>query len=651
MININNDFKTIMRQPIKQLSARIIYAEGEMTSEDNLIDFKLTTTSELLKTAMRKLDLKYLGGVDLLSKEVDVILTVTAEVEGVTKTASCNYGLFKITEITYDKEKETTSVIGYDKMINSMKAYTPLDIIYPITIHDYITALSTRIGLVWDTTTLINGDKEIAQELWENIDGITYRDILTQLAQVTASTCIIHDNKLLFKYSTDTTDVLTYENLKSFKVEEMYGVVNSVVLSRTPQEDNIYQNDEVSIIANGLTEIKIENNEIMDKDREEFLPALFTKLNGYSYYPVNVNTEGLGYYEVGDIINITDDNNTTYNTTIFNSTITINGGIKENLTAVAVNKTQTQYQYASTINKRIKNTEIIVNKQEGYIENLVTDVYHEDGYIKENFTKVYQDIDNIINNVQTTSGDNIIQNSVLFAWNDADNTPLSWSISETGTIERASSVEAQNNGSISGQIFTLQNETLQQQIPVVVNDETEYTFSALVYKSVFGTGYIKIYNDLEEYIVNINLNEAYTFDFIEIKNLKPKQNYYIVEIYGSAEGCTFTDVMLNIGAYKSSWTQANGEINNTQVNININGVLVKSSRYEGDYTIMSPLEFAGYSNVNGTLTKIFSLNKDTTNVTKLDADKEIYMSPIKIVPLRSDTRSGWAFVKSIKEDN
>lgn len=89
--------------------------------------------------------------------------------------------------------------------------------------------------------------------------------------------------------------------------------------------------------------------------------------------------------------------------------ITIDGGIKEILKTVADTKTQTQYQYATTIAKRVKNTEIRVDKQGQNINQLVTDMYEEDGVVHENFTKVYQDIDNIINSVQNSGGANLIK--------------------------------------------------------------------------------------------------------------------------------------------------------------------------------------------------------------------------------------------------
>ena len=125
------------------------------------------------------------------------------------------------------------------------------------------------------------------------------------------------------------------------------------------------------------------------------------------------------------------------------------------------------------------------------------------------------------------------------------------------------------------------------------------------------------------------------------------ERYYIIEFYGSTDSnVIFTDNMLAIGEQKSQWTQANGEVMNTQVNINLDGITVKSSVYLGDYTVISPLEFAGYSIINGSPTRVFSLNKDVTEVKKLLASDEITMPPIKIVPITEGDLLGWAFVPS-----
>lgn len=652
MIAISNDFKTAMKQPVKELDAYIkLDEDNKITSADDLISFKISCDTGMCKTAMRKLEGKYLGEHNLLGQWVHVGFGVKLP-NGTFE--YLDYGSFLITEITTTKDTGVTQIIGYDKMINSMTKYSKLNIEYPITLYEYTQILCSRCGLILGNETFTHADWLINQELWENINGITYRDILVQIAQVTASTCIIsNDDKVYFKSIYNTEETLTYDNMKKLKLEPIYGEINSVVLSRTPQEDNIYMRDEESIQANGLTEYKIENNEIIDKDRDNAMTPIYNALHGISYYPFETTTEGLGWYEIADNFDIINDTGDTFNTTLFNFSITIDGGIKEILKTVAETKTQTQYQYATTIAKRVKNTEIIVNKQKQYIEELVTDMYEEDGVVHENFTKVYQDINNIINSVQNSGGSNLIKNSVMFAYDD-NNIPNNWEVEGDGNLIISSSPEALASGGASGHVFTLLNKKVTQRVYVKVDsndipakEKTYYTFSTKIKKDVTGTCYVKLYNSTEEHIIQLNEGEDSFYGEYEIKALLPKDNYYDIEFYGSADSnATFTDNMLAVGEYKTQWTQASGEIMNTQVNINLDGVLVKSSIYLGDYTVMSPLEFAGYSNINGTITKVFSLNKDTTLVKKLEAEDEVKMVPIKIVPITAGDLQGWAFVPS-----
>lgn len=802
MINVSNAFKEAMKQPVKELDAYLKVSDTEqIKSEDDLIQFKISCDSGMCKTAMRKLEAKFLGEHNLVGKLIHAGFGVKLPNNTF---EYLDYGTFLITEITTSKDTGITEIVGYDLMINAMKGYIPLAIEYPIDLYEYTKLLCTSCGLELANTTFTHAEWQITQELWENINGITYRDILVQIAQVTASTCIIgNDDKVYFKYLTEASEQLTYDNMKKLKLEPVYGEINSVVLSRTPQEDNIYEQDSESIEEYGLTEFRIENNEIIDKNRDEAMLPIYNVLHGISYYPFEANTEGHGWHEIADSFDIVNDVGDVFNTSLFNFSITIDGGIKEVLKTVADTKTQTQYQYATTIAKRVKNTEIIVNKQEQYIENLVTDMYEENGIVHENFTNIYQDINNVITSVQNSGGNNLIKNSVMYAnsvnnvsqggykvtsdssWTytfvlnedgyyesnnnnqglnntfamcklefempvdngtleldcinyaessfdygilsaidttllanntadtsnvyisfkgsssadiqkvtytgiakgshyiyikyrkdsstDSNNDSLKfkvtslpivtyneiiasdWDISGNGTIKIQSSAEALNNGSASGHEIILNDKKIVQRVNVKMdndeipeNEKTYYTFSVKIKKDILGSCYVKIYNSIEEpYIIQLNSGESSYYGDYEIRALLPKENYYDIELYGSnGSNATFTDLMFSVGNYRTQWEQASGEIMNTQVNINSNGVLVKSSVFLGDYTIMSPLEFAGYSNLNGTITKVFSLNKDVTLVKKLEAEDELKMVPIKIVPITSGELQGWAFVQS-----
>lgn len=286
---------------------------------------------------------------------------------------------------------------------------------------------------------------------------------------------------------------------------------------------------------------------------------------------------------------------------------------------------------------------------EGYAQLLQT-VSEMGVTVDKNYTELNQTIDEFKYSVQNAGGSNLIKNSVMFAY-DENNNPISWETELDGNLLINSSAEALTSGSLSGHVFTLNNKIVRQKIEVKISSDdqepTYYTFSTKIKKDVTGNCYVKIYNSNEEYLIELLEGQDSFYSDYEIKGLLPKDTYYIIEFYGSDNSnATFTDNMFSVGEYRSQWSQANGEIMNTQVNINENGVLVKSSIYQGDYTVMSPLEFAGYSKINGVITKVFSLNKDTTLVKKMESEDEIKMIPIKIVPITSGELQGWAFVPS-----
>lgn len=498
-------------------------------------------------------------------------------------------------------------------------------------------------------------DWPVERELWENIDGITYRDIFAQIAQATASTCIIGaDDKVYFKPITGTGEQLTYDNLFKLKLEDQYGEINSVVLSRDPVEgEDVLLKDDASIEANGLTEFKISNNEIVDKNREGAIEPIYNALKGTKYYPFEATTEGLGWYEIGDAFDIISDTGDVFPTVLFNINITVDGSLKETLKTVAETKTQTQYQYATTISKRIKNTEILVNKQDGKIQSLVSDMYDEEGVVNQKYTQITQDIEKIVASVQNSGGGNLLKDSVMFAYaninqqSEEQKRQSPWTVSESGTITAQEDTESISAGGVSGHSFTLANKSATQRVSVKIStaeDKSHYTFSTKIKKDSAGSCGVRIYNTKEEYTIPVVEGESAFYKEYSL-TLEPQENYYYVEFYCDDEGnATFTDNMLAVGESKSQWTQANGEVMNTQVNISLEGVRV--NRGGGDYTIMSPSEFAGYSENK----RVFSLNKDVTEVTKLNAIDEVNMSPIKIVPITTGDLQGWAFVPSTRKE-
>lgn len=364
MIAVSNDFKKAMKQPVKEIDGYLLLEDGKQIKNDgDLISFKISVESSLCKTAMKKLEANLLGDYNLVGKWVKAFYGVKMNGEFVYIDA----GSFFIKEQSKKEDKDTIHITGYDKMLNTMIYYTPLEVAYPAKLIAFAKAIAEKCNLELKNTTFTNENLTIDIDLYENINGITYRDILSEIAEATATICLISEDKLYFKKIYDAKETLTYDNLFTFKVNPKFGPVNSVILSREPQEDNIFLKDEESLKTNALCEVKIKNNQIVDRKRVEAITPLFNALKGLNYFPFEARTEGLGWYEIGDKLDVIHQNGDVIPVIIFEWSLSIDGGIKETFKAKIPDKTNTKYKYASSVEKRVNNTELIVDKQAGKI--------------------------------------------------------------------------------------------------------------------------------------------------------------------------------------------------------------------------------------------------------------------------------------------
>jgi hypothetical protein len=648
-ISVSDAFKQAMKSPVKLLRASIVTDESSpqtITSADNLVSFTVEANGYLFGAAISAITIKLIGtNYNLVGVGLNVQFEVQTDPTNDLWDA-LNYGRFRIYEQTVDLEKGMTTLKGFDFMGTiAQSPYIAGDITFPCTVADLAQQIAARfaISISTDMTTLPNYDYTITEDLYALINGVTYRDILAEIAGATATMAIINggDGTLDFIPAQMTpSETWTYDNLRKIKFEPKYGVVNAVVLSRTPQEDNIAVKDEVSISENGMTDIKLANNEILDDDRQLLAQPILDAVNGFFFYPFEASTEGHGWHECGDRIAVTDGTNT-WEVIVTDVKVEIGQGIKETIKGVAPTRQQTDYARAGGIMKTIYNTEIKVDKQAQQIESVVSRQDEFEGETQDNFTQVIQNITNVITSVQNSGGANLIRNSVGYFLNDS-RLPLVWNTNLSGgALTIAASSEAINYGSLSGNIMTLAGASIAQRITVVPDNGTEdsprYSFSVRVKKGAVGTGQITLSDGIETYTLSFAAGDDSYYDQFSITNILPKNNYLNLTVSGSSDSdFTVTDMMLAVGEFVTQWTQANGEFANTQVNIDINGVTVASSTVQGSRTLQSPFQFGGYQ--NGNLT--YSLDASAVKSDKALLTSGIEMPPLKIVAMDS----GWAWV-------
>lgn len=398
--------------------------------------------------------------------------------------------------------------------------------------------------------------------------------------------------------------------------------------------------------ANGSETIKITNNEILDDDRQELITPLFNSLvkpKNLKMSEIEISTEGHGIYEVGDVIKC-EVGGQNYNLFINEIKLDITGGLKETLVCHVPKFTETNFLTAGGIVKTLYNTEIKTDKQQQEITAIVSKQEATDKDNQTQFTQLHQDIHNITQTVQTIGGGNLIKNSVGYGKDDSGKISEWTYDKDHTTITSSVSQNSVALGALSGYQLNLSNGDKMSQ-RIAVSSWQPHTISFKAFKKSTGGGVITIKNDLGSKEILLKEQEELNWDE-QVLTFTPTMSWIDVEIKANANSLiSITDLMLAGGDSKQPWRQASGEIYNTQVSVDARGMQVRSSVYDGDYVEITPIEFVGYSSVSGKKKRVFSLNRDITEVEKLNARTQIQMPPMKIVPIDTDDNySGWAFV-------
>lgn len=365
-------FKNQLSNMGRQIDSIITY--GNTTLHDELYGVSVHYEGDILKSVMKQLDIE-----SSVSIPTGTLLNYQLGVKVGNAYEYLNYGNYIVYNVEKIEDANTYKIICYDKLLYAMHEYEALGVTYPITVRNYINALCTKIGLEFKdiNTQFANYNKEIQKELYLDTNGnslgYTYRDVLDELAQVTASIICIDTStdKLQIKYPTQTNDTINEDFLKDVNVKfgEKYGAINTIVLSRSAGADNIYYPE---TLPENIKAIKISDNQIMNwNDRDTYLPAIYNKLNGLEYYINDFSSIGVLYYELGDFYNITVGE-TTYKCLMLNDEINVTQGIEEIIHSNMPEEAETDYSKADKTDRRINQTYLIVDKQNQQINAVIT---------------------------------------------------------------------------------------------------------------------------------------------------------------------------------------------------------------------------------------------------------------------------------------
>lgn len=371
---------------------------ADITPED-INEIRYYFDGALYRSVMRCLEVKLKGDWTAKAKKgllLDSLKIKATHPEG--DSVTIGYGGFYIAEAPeYDAAQNLTSVIAYDELYQSMQPYTASLWQSGITVKNYLIAILNKLDINYDANSLslmANADKKITSEKFLDIENdsteaaYTYRDILDEIAKASGVTFVFKNSlggdpfKLYAIKPTESGYVIDESNLRSVTIGAKYGPVMGVVLSREPQEDNVFY---PSNLTDSQTAVKISNVEIMedsgnDAYRETFIQGIYNNVKNTEYYLYELDSFGIGFLNFGDIFTlkvcerkngeIGDEKE--YKTIFMRTDMTVSQGVKEKSKLEAPQATSTDYSAAeSASDKLLKKTMIKVDKQEQRITALV----------------------------------------------------------------------------------------------------------------------------------------------------------------------------------------------------------------------------------------------------------------------------------------
>ena len=421
MKKISNDFINLSRK-VKTQDLKLSIKEGETeVQEVHLMPvniFNAITISELrgrkqviakeliysfegqlFKTIMQQIEITVKNAREIKGKNVDFQygILVNKDFEYL------NMGEYYIKDVEDDKNKEELVVTGYDKMLNFMIPFkqSELKLTYPCKMKQLVNRMGEVCGVKLYSTDFYNSDLIVDEDFF-TIQELTYRDVLEKIAQATLTTIFIKENKLYLCKIGDSVQTLDTSFLSNLVVGEKFGPVNALILGRGSVEDNIEALDQESINANGRCEIRFDENEFVDSNREQVIDGMLQQINGLEYYSIEASNLGVLWLDPCDVIIAKDREESEYKTIYLKAKVTINTGIKGEMGADIPESTTTEYKVTTKEEKKTLKVERLAKKNEGFIQ----DIIEENKETSSKLSKHEQTIDGIteqISNIQQFS--------------------------------------------------------------------------------------------------------------------------------------------------------------------------------------------------------------------------------------------------------
>jgi hypothetical protein len=401
--------------------------------------------------------------------------------------------------------------------------------------------------------------------------------------------------------------------------------------------------DNFNTLPADRVEIKFDNNLIVDSDRSTwitqiaygytYLMVMYDGLLGLNYYSFEAKTTGYGYLEVGDRIKVYDTDGRGFEVVVLDWEMNVGSGLQEIIKSDLPVQNITDYTTTGFIGKTIRNTEIKVDKQEGditlissQVSGLVTSAATltiDTNEIRALVETANDDINTLQSDVadlELTSdalelsvsqigGTNLLKNAVglkgdIKEWQIFDENGDLVDARNTGTIDTGTDTGAYTE---SKSAIILTDQYIERTVPTIVGQVYTCFFR---YKSNANTDLT-----LTGVIGVINLPTSASWITFKYQFTATSINTTMRIESASTETITVSDIVLKKGDV-NGWIQAPNEVYGTDFRFDKDGFsIAKTDSYFK--SLLTNEYYAVYDTSSGSDKVIMYVSKDSGKITNL----------------------------------
>lgn len=409
--NIENSTKEAYEESTTQID-KIIVDNQEYFIEVELLDDCYNEGNIFGTTICKEIDFEIDNSIELENKEVEYFtgIYVNNEIKWI------KIGNFIVVDVQPNDTTDTNKVVAYDYMFKASTLYeTKLNYTgEEITMKDVLQEACNNCGLqIGNIEELPNKNFVVdSNQFEENALNI---QVIQAGAQMNACFAKVrNDNKLYFINPNKNIAICKVFDLSSYEEAEIKRKthpINHVSLGMTNIEgENIDLRDDESILINGENSLVINDNPFAytQEKRKQLITAIFNAVKGFEYTAFSLKgTQGRPYLETGDKVQIKDMEGNLYNSFIFRYNFKSPNGLESEIEAPSIIKATVQYQNVPSLLDRMKYTEYRVNKAEGMITSVVSEVEGQNqkiSKIEQTSDGIVETVNKIVDLTKTVSG-------------------------------------------------------------------------------------------------------------------------------------------------------------------------------------------------------------------------------------------------------